>query len=164
MDKLKNLTDGELIQLMESPKEYSPYALGMEYLRRNRDEVNERISSPVDVLPLVVGYARRKQEHFITITLNGAHVPIKRNVISKGLVNKTITNPREVFRKAISQNAVAIIVVHNNPSGNVEPSAEDKEITQRLKEAGSVIGISLLDHIIFTRDNYYSFLEKERLV
>ena len=163
MDKLKELTDGELIQLMESPKEYTPYALGMEYLRRNRDEVNERISTPVDVLPIIKGYARRKQEHFITITLNGAHIPIKKNVISRGLVNRTIIHPREVYRKAISQNAVAIIVAHNHPSGNVEPSNEDKEITYRLKQAGDIIGIALLDHIIFTRDNYYSFLEKGML-
>ncbi|MDZ7792128.1 MAG: JAB domain-containing protein [Spirochaetia bacterium] len=105
-------------------------------------------------------YSKRKQEYFLAITLDGAHVPIKRNVISRGLVNRTIIHPREVYRKAISQNAVAIIIAHNHPSGNVEPSEEDKEITQRLHEAGTVIGISLLDHIIFTKDGYYSFLEK----
>jgi len=155
---LKDLSDQELLQLMEE-SEYSPYVLGMEYLRRNKEKV-QRIRYPADIIPLVDGYAKRKQEYFLSITLDGAHVPIKKNVISRGLVNRTIIHPREVYRKAISQNAVAVIIAHNHPSGNVEPSAEDKEITERIKEAGLVIGISLLDHIIFTKDDYYSFLEK----
>ena len=155
---LKDVSDSELLQLMEQ-SEYSPYVLGMEYLRRNKEKV-QRIRYPADILPLVETYAKRKQEYFLAITLDGAHVPIKKNVISRGLVNRTIIHPREVYRKAISQNAVAIIIAHNHPSGNVEPSEEDKEITQRLHEAGTVIGISLLDHIIFTKDGYYSFLEK----
>jgi len=79
-------------------------------------------------------------------------------VVSIGLVDRTPVHPREVFADALSDRASAIIVAHNHPSGSLEPSETDVEITGQLKSAGSVVGISLLDHIVFNRSGYFSFL------
>ena len=98
-------------------------------------------------------------EYFFTITLNGAHKIIDTHIISKGLVNRTLVHPREVFRPAILDNSTSIIIAHNHPSGNLQPSEEDKAITQRLKTAGEIIGIRVLDHLIFSSNGYLSMLE-----
>jgi len=159
MTDLRRISDEELLQLMEDSGEYNPYVLGMEYLRRTRKRKYQPIRHPADIIPLISSYATKKQEHFLTVPLNGAHVPMSRNLITKGLVNRTLIHPREIFRRAIQQNAVAIILAHNHPSGNVQPSSEDKVVTERLQEASEVIGIRLLDHIVFAKDSYFSFLE-----
>lgn len=159
MNDLRRLSDEELLQLMEDSGEYNPYILGMEYLRRTKKEKYQPIRQPADIIPLISGYATKRQEHFLAVPLNGAHAPISRNLITKGLVNRTLIHPREIYRKAIQQNAVAIIIAHNHPSGSVQPSDEDKYVTERLQEAGDVIGIRLLDHIVFAKDSYFSFLE-----
>jgi DNA repair protein RadC len=100
-----------------------------------------------------------EKEHFIVMTLNGAHKTIDIHIISKGLVNRTLVHPREVFRPAIQDNATAIIIAHNHPSGNLEASVEDKDITKRIKQAGDLLGIRVLDHIIFTNESHLSMLE-----
>ncbi len=76
-----------------------------------------------------------------------------------GTVNASIVHPRETFRRAIITNSVQLIVAHNHPSGNPEPSEADLQITRRLKDAGEIIGIGLLDHIVFTSSSYYPFKE-----
>ncbi|ADY13667.1 JAB domain-containing protein [Sphaerochaeta globosa] len=98
-------------------------------------------------------------EYFFTVTLNGAHQIIDAHVISKGLVNRTLVHPREVFRPAILDNSTAIVIAHNHPSGNLEPSAEDKDVTFRIRQAGDLIGIRVLDHLIFSQNGYFSMLE-----
>lgn len=80
-------------------------------------------------------------------------------VASVGTINRTLVHPREIFSEALVENAAAMIVCHNHPSGSCEPSREDVETTQTLIEASRIIGISLLDHIILDRDSYFSFLE-----
>ena len=122
-----------------------------------------QISFPSDAVQAFQTYARRRQEHFVVLTLNGAHFTIRRHVVTVGIANRTIVHPREVFWPAIKDNAVAIIVAHNHPSGQVEPSEEDRQVTVRLKEAGKVMGIPVLDHLIIGRDRYYSFLENGAL-
>lgn len=97
-------------------------------------------------------------EHFFTVTLNGAHQIIDVHVITKGLVNSAPAHPREVFRPAIIDDAVAIIIAHNHPSGCLDPSIADKDVTKRIKEAGNLLGIKLLDHIIFSTNGYKSLL------
>ena len=79
------------------------------------------------------------------------------------MIDRSPVHPREVFGDALADRASAIIVAHNHPSGSLEPSAFDVEITKQLKDAGTVLGISLLDHIIFNRTRYFSFLEAGRL-
>lgn len=121
---------------------------------------NPRIGYPADATPHICSKVMNKtQEHFVVITVNGAHQIIKSHVITMGLVNRTIVHPREVFYPAVKDKAVAIIIGHNHPSGRTEPSMEDVEVTKRIKDAGEIMGIKLLDHIIVSKTGYYSFLE-----
>jgi DNA repair protein RadC len=84
-------------------------------------------------------------------------------VVSIGLVNKSHVHPREVFADVIFERASAVIVAHNHPQGELKPSGEDIQITKQLKEAARVLGLSLLDHIIFNTKGYYSFAEHDEL-
>ena len=134
-------------------------AAAMEFFRRRIRPEGVKISKAEDVLPLIRHYADRKQEYFISISLNGANEVITSRVVSIGLVNTTQVHPREVFADPITDRATAIIVAHNHPSGSLAPSIEDKMVTKKLSEAGQILGITLLDHIIFSTKGYYSFLE-----
>ncbi len=131
----------------------------VEFARRQLCPERRRIAFPADVLPLVRHFADRKQEHFICLSLNGAHEVCAVRVVSVGLVNRTIVHPREVFADPVTDRAAAVIVCHNHPSGNVDPSSEDREVTRRLGAAGETLGIPLLDHLVFSERAYYSFLE-----
>ena len=104
-------------------------------------------------------YGLQKQEHFIVVLLDGAHNIIKHVVVTVGLVNRTLVHPREVFAPALIERATAIVVAHNHPSGNLEPSTDDLEVTFRLKKAGQLLGIEVLDHIIFSASSYRSLRE-----
>lgn len=138
-------------------------AASLEFARRRIRPEGLKISFPADVLPLIRNYADRKQEHFFCVSINGANEVIKSRVVSVGLVNKTHVHPREVFADPITDRASAIIVAHNHPVGELTPSVEDKEITGQLKSAGEILGIRLLDHIIFNHKGYFSFLESGEL-
>jgi DNA repair protein RadC len=132
----------------------------LEFARRRIHPQGLKISFPPDVLPLIMNYADRKQEHFICISVNGANEVIATRVVTIGLVNKSQVHPREVFADPLTDRAASVIVAHNHPSGKLEPSAEDLELTKQLQESGITLGISLLDHIIFNQKGYYSFLEQ----
>ena len=93
-----------------------------------------------------------KKEHFVALYLNARNELIHREDISIGTVNASIVHPRDVFAPALEHNATAVIVAHNHPSGNPEASPEDGEVTARLKEAGKLLGIKLLQHLILTND------------
>jgi DNA repair protein RadC len=134
-------------------------AAALEFARRRIRPEGLRINSPTDVLPLILHLADRKQEHFICVSLNGANEVITHRVVSVGLLNKTQVHPREVFADPITDRAAAIIVAHNHPSGDLQPSQEDVEVTKRLRVSGETLGVKLLDHIIFSHRGYYSFLE-----
>ncbi len=135
----------------------------LEYARRRIKPDGARIATPADLLPQVRHYADRKQEHFLCASLNGANEILSIRVVSIGLVDRTPVHPREVFAEALSDRASAIIVAHNHPAGGLDPSPADIEVTRQLKAAGVVMGIALLDHIIFNRTGYFSFLEAGRL-
>lgn len=143
----RNMDKEELIQLLES-------------VNYGKQSGENRIRFPQDVIPHVKKYSKKEEEHFVSLILNGNHEVIKTVLVSKGTVNRSIVHPREVFREAIKKNAVSVIVAHNHPSGNTEPSYEDKEVTTRLADAGNIVGIQVLDHIVFSKTGYYSFLEK----
>jgi DNA repair protein RadC len=118
-----------------------------------------QIITPADLLPHVRHYADRKQEHFLCASINGANEILNIRVVSIGLIDRSPVHPREVFADALADRASAVIVAHNHPSGGVEPSPSDIDITAQLKAAGEIVGIELLDHIIFNRIGYFSFLE-----
>jgi len=135
----------------------------LEFARRRIKPEGMKIETPADLLPHVRHYADRKQEHFLCATINGANEILNIRVVSIGLIDRTPVHPREVFDDALADRASAIIVAHNHPSGSLEPSTFDLEVTKQLKAAGTVMGIALLDHIIFNRNKYFSFLEAGRL-
>ncbi len=95
-----------------------------------------------------------------SISVNGANEVMNVRVVTIGLVNKSQVHPREVFADLIVERASAVIVAHNHPSGDLNPSPEDIAVTKRIKEASILLGITLLDHIIFNTKGYYSFVEK----
>ncbi len=108
-------------------------------------------------------YHHLDREHFIAITLDGSSRVINTHTISIGTLNQSLVHPREVFYPAIKDKAAAIIIAHNHPSGQLFPSRADKQVTTRLKEAGKLIGIDIVDHIILAADGYYSFQESDEL-
>lgn len=117
------------------------------------------VKSPADTVKLLKRYERKRQEHFIALTLRGDHSVERVRLVTIGTANKTLVHPREVFAGAIRDNATAIIIAHNHPSGNLDPSSEDREVTKRIVEAGNILGIPVLDHIIFSAGAYKSFVE-----
>lgn len=131
----------------------------IEFARRRIKPEGAKIGTPADLLPHVRHYADRKQEHFLCASINGANEILNIRVVSIGLIDRAPVHPREVFADALADRAAAVIVAHNHPSGGIAPSTHDVEATAQLKVAGSVLGITLLDHIIFNRTEYYSFLE-----
>ncbi|HSW60988.1 MAG TPA: JAB domain-containing protein, partial [bacterium] len=99
----------------------------------------------------------KQQEHFIMVTLDGANNVINVRVVFIGTLNKSMVHPREVFAPALADRAASIVIAHNHPSGDPEPSIEDILMTRKLKEAGEIIGIEIIDHVIITKKNHYSF-------
>ena len=101
-----------------------------------------------------------KKEHFIIFFLDARNQEIKREIISVGLLNANLVHPREVFEPAVRNISAQIVLAHNHPSGDPEPSEDDLEITKRLVEAGKLLGIEVVDHIIVVKDNFFSFKDK----
>ena len=135
----------------------------LEFARRRLCPSKKRIERPSDILPIVSHFHDRPAEHFLVLSLNGAHELIALRVVTIGLINRTIVHPREVFADPIQDRATSVVVCHNHPSGNLDPSTEDAEVTRQLRKAGEILGIKLLDHVIFSSDGYYSFLESGSL-
>lgn len=135
----------------------------VEYGRRRWGPCGARVKTPADAYPLIRHYADRRQERFICISLNGANETLAVRVVTVGLVNRTIVHPREVFADPLIDRASSILVAHNHPSGRLDPSAEDEDITARLKSTGELLGIALIDHLIFSEGGYYSFLQSGKL-
>lgn len=136
--------------------------LGRRIKQKNLPDI--KISSPGDVAGFLMDEMQYlKQECFKIVMLDTKNRIINIAEISRGTLNSSLVHPREVFVKAIKQHAASIILVHNHPSGDTEPSAEDKSITKRLTEAGELIGISVLDHIIVGRETYMSFKQEKLL-
>ena len=106
---------------------------------------------------------REKKEHFYMLALNSRNHLAKMSNISVGTLNVSLVHPREVFRGAIEAAAAKVLIAHNHPSGDPEPSEGDLMITQKLVEAGKILDIEVVDHIIVTADNYTSFKEQKLL-
>lgn len=128
----------------------------------NYPDLDNMMNSPEKVAKLAKGFLHmheETEEYMYMLCLNTKLMLTGIFEISHGNVNSSIVGTREVFQKALLGNAVSIILMHNHPSGDCTPSREDIAVTQRLKEAGSIIGIDVLDHIIIGRD-YCSLKEK----
>lgn len=131
----------------------------LELGRRKSCHLNAVINKPEDLVPFVKHFTIEQKEHFLCITLNGAHELQRINVISIGTINKTLVHPREVFCEAVTQRASGIICVHNHPYGPCLPSEADLETTQILRKSADIMSIAFLDHIIITKNSYFSFKE-----
>ena len=125
------------------------------------DMPKKKISSPKDFFELFQPIFKEEPvEIFIVAWLSSANRIIGFEKVSVGNINSSIVDPRSVFRSAIVSNSASIIVAHNHPSGNNEPSSEDISITKKLVESGKLLGVHVFDHIIFAEDTYTSFVER----
>ena len=122
--------------------------------------IRPTISCPAETLAFLSEIKDKSKEHFLSLYLNARHQVIKKEVISIGTLSASIVHPREVFQPAIINNAACIILAHNHPSGDPAPSQDDIELTKRLKQAGDIIGIEVLDHIIVSSDDFISLKEQ----
>lgn len=117
------------------------------------------VYSPLEVADQCWDFRKKDKEYFCVFMLNTQNQIISREIISIGTLNASLIHPRESFRTAILKNAASIIIVHNHPSGSLEPSAEDIKVTKRLQDVGKLIGIEVLDHVIVTAESHTSFKE-----
>ena len=108
-------------------------------------------------------FGRLDREMFVALLLDGKNSVLGFNVVSIGSLTAALVHPREVFKPAILANAAALILVHSHPSGDPEPSAEDKAITERLRQAGELMGIKILDHVVIGDGRFSSFSELQLL-
>ncbi len=122
-----------------------------------------QLLSPQDVFDNLKDIRVSKKEHFVVFFLDSRNQEIKREVISIGTINASFVHPREVFEPAVKYLAVQVILAHNHPSGDLAPSEDDLIVNKRLSEAGKIMGIEVLDHIIVTKDSFISFKEESLL-
>lgn len=133
------------------------FELGKRLLQRKQAEIYLK---PKDVWDELKDLRSHKKEHFVIFYLDSRNQEIKREVISIGSLNTNLVHPREVFEPAVRNLAAQIILAHNHPSGDPEPSEDDLEITKKLVESGKILGIEVVDHIIVTKNGFLSFKEK----
>ena len=145
---------------MRNERENESRLYNIDGLFEVRETQAEKVKMPEDAMRIMHReIAGMDREHFMVLTLDGAHAVIDSHITSIGTLNKTILHPRDVFRAAIKDNAAAVILAHNHPSGHTNPSKEDREGTERMVKAGRLLGINVLDHVIVTRYGYHSFAE-----
>jgi len=135
--------------------------LDAERPKSKRMKVSERepCRTPSDVYDLFKKIADLEQEVFCVVTLDSKNRAINTHMISMGLLNASLVHPREVFRTAIKDNSASIILAHNHPSGDSSPSREDLRLTKQLIEAGNIVDIKILDHVIIAQENNLSMRE-----
>lgn len=119
-----------------------------------------RFTAPQQVYETFSFLMRETKEMFLTLHLDGKNKIVCMDLVSMGSLNQSIVHPREVYKTALLSNAAALILVHQHPTGDPSPSSEDISITRRLKEAGEIMGIKILDHIIIGSGEYLSFVER----
>ncbi len=165
---LKNITYHELIQLKGIGAAKACLVLATVELSRRINYERTSIRDVKLIRPdIVYDYYRHlishDQEMFYALYLDSSKKVLKEKLLFIGTVNQSMVHPRDVFKEACLSNAVAVICVHNHPSGDVRPSKEDIWLTNRLREAGILMGIKLIDHVIVAERKYYSFLENGKI-
>jgi DNA repair protein RadC len=130
-----------------------------ELARRHLLKDAVKVSCAKDVLPLLADIAGKQQEYFLCISLNGANEVIEKRVVTIGLLDQSPVHPREVFADVIADRAATVIFAHNHPSGDLQPSEADLQLQDQLTEAGKILGIRVLHHIIVAKKGHYSFQE-----
>jgi len=161
-DELPNLTFNDLkdypgLGPAKACEIIACFELGKRLLKDKKSEIYLK---PQDVWEELKDLREHKKEHFVIFYLDSRNQEIKREIISVGSLNANLVHPREVFEPAVRNLAAQIILAHNHPSGDPEPSEDDLEITKRLVESGKILGIEVIDHIIITKTGFMSFKEK----
>lgn len=157
---LDNVTLGNLLKERGLGKAKALQVIALLELGKRLQTVEKlEILSAQDIWKLCSDIRESKREHFVAFYLDTQNRLIERQIISIGTLNASLVHPREVFEPAIALHAASIIVAHNHPSGSLEPSSEDIEITKRLIHAGKILGVSVLDHVIMTKVSFTSLKE-----
>mgnify|MGYP001558180805 CR=1 FL=1 len=128
--------------------------------QRLQHEKKQKVLSAEDIWKLCSDVRDSKKEHFLAFYIDTQNGLIERQIISIGTLNVSIVHPREVFEPAVRLSASSVILAHNHPSGNCEPSQDDVEVTRRLAEAGKILGIETVDHVIIVKDKFFSLKDK----
>ena len=134
------------------------FELGKRLLKDKKAQI---YLTPKEIWEELRDLRNHKKEHFLIFYLDSRNQEIKREIISIGSLNANLVHPREVFEPAVRNLTAQIILAHNHPSGDPTPSEDVLEITKRLVEAGKILGIEVIDHIIVAKDNFFSFKEKD---
>jgi len=163
-DDFENITLDKLMSIHGLGQAKASQILSaVELSKRYLIKQNKKITCAEDIYDELQEYKNKKQEYFIVITIDGASHIIEKRVVFIGTLNRSLIHPREIFADALTDRAAAIIIAHNHPSGQLEASREDITVTKRVKESAELLGIDLIDHIIFTNKKYLS-LRDEGLV
>lgn len=157
-DSRGNITLEDLTKIRGLGKAKATQILAaLEWGNRRNNEVREIVIMPEKVFELCADIRDSRKENFVVFYLNTRNALISREIISVGTLNESLVHPREIFEPAIKHGAAKILLAHNHPSGDVDPSEDDKEVTARVMEAGRLLGIELVDHIILTKGRFLSF-------
>jgi len=128
----------------------------VELVQRNSSKDGVVVSSAEDAVALLGDIRDKQQEYFVCLSLDGGNRLIAKRIVTIGTLTASLVHPREVFADPLQDRAASIIVAHNHPSGNLQPSDADRQVTIRLKEAGELFGIQLIDHIVVTKTDFKS--------
>ncbi len=161
---LRGIADGSVEELSQvngiGPAKAAQLKAAFELSRRLAEaprQARPQVQSPEDVVSVVGGALKgKKKEHFLVMLLDTRNRLIRVSTVSTGCLDSSIVHPREVFKEAVSASAASVIFVHNHPSGDPEPSPDDIELTRRLVDAGRLLGILVLDHVIVGDGNFLS--------
>ena len=158
-----NLTIQQLTSIKGVSNATATKLVALFELAQRHIKQESRVDGAEPAVALVPELKTAAQEHLVVLSLDGANRLIAKRLVTIGTLNASLVHPREVYSDPLKDRAASIIVVHNHPSGTLEPSNADMQVTQRLKDAGKLLGINLLDHIIITKTGYYSFKDHDTL-
>lgn len=168
LENLNNITFHELTNLKGIGEAKACLILSaLEFSKRINQKQREIVGIKLTNPEIVFNYYQKlgllSQERFYCLYLNSSKKVIKEKLLFMGTVNYSMIHPRDIFKEAYLLNAVSIICIHNHPSGDVTPSEKDINMTVNLKKIGDLFGIEIVDHIIISKNNYYSFLENDKI-
>lgn len=149
LERVKGLGSAKITEILAA------FELSKRYLLVGEQPI---IDSPEKAVEFLTDIRDKKQEYFVCLTLDGANRLIAKRTITIGTLTASLVHPREVFADAITDRAASIIVAHNHPSGNLQESSADNEVTEMLMDAGDLLGIRVRDHLILTRNDYRSII------
>jgi len=165
--RLLQMTYQDLVKINGIDSAKATTLLAAFELSKRAMEVNDTnlptIVTPKDVVAQLTELYQNKKEHFIVLYLNARNQLVHKETLSIGTLNANLVHPREVFEPALKHSAANILVAHHHPSGDPKPSEDDLEITKRLVEAGKMMGVEVLDHVIIATNSVFSFKEEKLL-